>query len=561
MGTKLNGGHVVAEILRRHGVRHVFGMDSPEMLYQALDPAVTRAITIRDERSGGFAADAIGRLTGRPGVACGIHGPGATNLVTALLEGRAANSPLVALVSDVDTAERDLNAFQEADHIAIARPLVKWAVRVDRPDRIGETVDRALRLAIAGRPGPVLVALPNDIMEAPQDALPPERPGQAAEGGGGAIPTSRAVARAAALLAGAQRPAILAGNGARISGAGEEILALAEHLAAPVGVTAMGRGVIPEAHPLFAGVTGSLTDGAGGLGQVANPLLQEADVLLVVGSSLDGASTAGHAIPRPGSTVIQVDIDADEIGRLYPAALPVAGDARAALQALVVSLKDVPRRDTGPLREEIATGIAEVRTAQAKLLAKGDRPIYTGRVYGALAEVMTPDSIFAADASYSSIWSLSYLQAGRHFDRLVYGRAAGTLGFGFPAAMGAKLTYPDRKVVATVGDGGFGYSWQELETVARERIAIVCLVLNNGVLGYQKHYARELGEARWLDFADVRHDRLAEACGLRGALVEDAADLVPTIKRALDDNVTWVIDVRIDPEAMPPMTGVDQIGH
>lgn len=560
MASNLNGGHAIAELLRQHGVRHIFGMDSPELLYQALDPAVTRAITIRDERSGGFAADAIGRLTGRPSVACGIHGPGATNLITAVLEARAANSPLVCLVSDIETANTGRNAFQEADHVALFRPLVKWAVRIERADRIAETVNRALTLAVSGRPGPVLVAIPNDLIEAPQESLPAERDPLATEHVQAA--PARSVAAAAALLAAADRPAILAGNGARMSGAGEEILALADYLAAPIGVTAMGRTVIDETHPLFAGVTGALNNGTGGFGTIANSLLADADVLVVAGSSLDGAATNGLQFPHPGQKVIHIDIDADEIGRIFPGALPVPGDARATLQALLGAVRELaPRKDSGPLREEIASRMAGVRADLERLMGRGGKPIYPGRIYGALAEIMGPNAVFTADASYSSIWSLSTLQAGKHFSHLVYGRAAGTLGFGFPAALGAKLTYPDKTVINVVGDGGFGYDWGELETAARERINVVCIVLNNGALGYQTHYARELGQARWLNFADVRHDRLAEACGLGGALVEDPEDLVPSIRRAMDADRTWVIDVRCDLDAMPPMSGVDQVGH
>ena len=549
-----NGGHVIAEILRRHGVRHIFGMDSPELLYQALDPAVTRAITIRDERSGGFAADAIGRLTGRPSVACGIHGPGALNLLTPLLEAQAASSPLVVIVGDVDTSERERNAFQEADHVPIARPLTKWATRVDRPDRIAETVDRALRIAVSGRPGPVLVAIPNDLLEAPQPPLPPAP--AAVEGDDGRVlPSPKSIAAAARVLAGAKRPAILAGNGARIAGAGEHVLALAQHLAAPVAVTAMGRGVIPEDHYLFAGISGALTNGAGGAGQAANEMLREADAILVIGSSLDGALTEGGKVFPPGAPIVHIDIDPNEIGHMHPATVGVVADARTGTQALLSAVREQPARDTGPLREEIAGRWQPVRDFQSKVAASTASPLYAGRVYTELRDLMGPGTIFAADASYSSIWSLSYMQLGKHFDSSVYGRAAGTLGFGFPAAIGARLTYPNKKVVAVCGDGGFGYSWQELETVKREKIAITCIVLNNGVLAYQKHYARELGQARWLDFADVRHDKLAEACGLRGALIDKPEDLGPAVKRAMADDVTWVLDVRVDQESLPPALG------
>ncbi|GAA3967345.1 acetolactate synthase catalytic subunit [Actinomadura viridis] len=549
-----NGGHVVAETLERHGVRYVFGQDSPEWLYEALDPERIRAVTMRDERSAGFAADTVARLTGRPTVACGIHGPGALNLMTALLEAQAANSPLVALVSGVETDVHGTGAFQEVDQVAVARPLVKWAVRVERADRIGATVDRALRIAVAGRPGPVLVELPNDVMEQPQ----PEPSGNALDAASqGVRPASggAGLAEAARLLAGAARPAILAGGGARSAA---DIVALAERLAAPVTVTSMGRGAFPETHDLFAGVAGFMSDRDDGSGAVANGVLARADVLLVLGSALDGVTTDGGRLPGPDATIVRVDLDPEAFARGTRPALAIHAGVEAAVAGLLAELDGLTTTESGGAprtapAEDLAGAWAAVRAAQERRAADEGSPVHPARLYTALQRSLAPDDVVVCDAAYSSVWALSYLRQGRHFERITYGRAAGTLGFGLPGAIGAATAFPGRRVVALVGDGGFGFGWGELETLARERLQVVCVVLNNGCFAYQKlwHDLQD-GTSRWLDFADVRHDRLAEAVGIAGIRVEDAGELEAALDRALALDGPCVVDVRIRPDELPP---------
>ena len=496
MSSSRHGGHVVAEVLASHGVAHVFGMDSPEAIFEALDPGVTRSITVRDERSGGFAADGMARVTGRPGVACGIHGGGVTNLVTPMLEAYAASSPLVVLGSDVDTSLRELNVSQDADHVALTRPVVKWAFRVDRPDRIGWAVDRALRLSASGRPGPVFVALPDDVMAAPQgdrsgavpeaggvDAASPAPP----EGGGSAI------LRVAEMLLEAERPALLVGNGARIAGAGGPIVQLAERFGAALTVTALGRGAIDEMHPLFAGVPGPLTCGEGGSGVVANAVLREADLVLVLGSGLGGANTDGWLDAFAGA-LVHIDIDPAELGRLVRPSVGILGDVGIAVDGLLAAA-DGDSRDAAPVERDLAERWSAVDHERHLQEQSDAEPIGVPRLFAELRQVLDGGSVVVTDASYSSLWTLSHLRGGRDFSQILYGRGAGTLGFGFSAAMGAKLARPDANVVAVVGDGGFGYSWSDLEVAARERIAVLCVVLNNGVFGWQKHL-HSSGEAR-----------------------------------------------------------------
>ncbi|WP_433377751.1 thiamine pyrophosphate-binding protein [Streptosporangium sp. CA-115845] len=556
-----NAGHAVAEELRRHGVAEIFGQDSPEWLYEAIDPETIRPVTMRDERSAGFAADAVARLTRRPAVACGIHGPGALNLTTALFEAREANSPLVALVSDVETTVRGRGAFQEVDMLRVVAPIVKWAARPERPADVAPAVARALRTSMSGCPGPVLVALPNDVLGGP---VGPARPSPNAPF---SVPTGIAPAmatRAAAVLAEARSPVLLLGNGARIAGAGAAAIALAERLSAPMTVTAMARGVITETHPLYAGVAGFMSDAPGGSGSVANPRLATADVVLVVGSDLDGATTDGGRLPASDSTVIRIDVDPDRLARSPREQLSIAADARLALEAINKALHAAgpgPRDRSAPAGE-LARQWAEVRAAQASAAAAPGPAIAPAHLYADLRGTLPEGALVVCDAGYSSIWALSALAVGRDVSAITYGRAAGTLGFGLPGAIGAQVAHPGRRVVAIVGDGGFGFGWGELETLARERLPVVVVVLNNGCFAYQRLW-HDLNDRRprWLDFADVRHDRLASAVGIPGWRVTDPGRLTDVLRAAFAQDGPALVDVVIDPEAMPPFNAGRHAGR
>ncbi|MEV6864990.1 thiamine pyrophosphate-binding protein [Streptosporangium subroseum] len=555
-----NAGHAVADELRRHGVTEIFGQDSPEWLYEAIDPEVIRPVIMRDERSAGFAADAVARLTRRPAVACGIHGPGALNLTTALFEAREANSPLVALVSDVETTVRGRGAFQEVDLLGVVAPIVKWAARPERAEDVAPAVARALRTSVSGCPGPVLVALPNDVLGGTVET---ERASQNAPFAAPAGIAPALAARAAAMLDQARSPVVLLGNGARIAGAGAAATELAERLSAPIILTAMARGVITETHPLYAGVAGFMSDGPGGSGSVANPLLAAADVVLVVGSDLDGATTDGGRLPGPQAVVIRVDVDPDRLARSPRDQFPIAADAGVALEAINKELAAVQSgsRDRSAVTSELGRRWAAVGAAQAAMASSGPA-ISPARVYAELREVLPKDALAVCDAGYSSMWALSALTVGRDVSAITYGRAAGTLGFGLPGAIGAQVAHPDRRVVAVVGDGGMGFTWGELETLARERLPVVVVVLNNGCFAYQRlwHDLND-GRRRWLDFADVRHDHLASAVGIPGWRVTDPGRLTDALRAAFAQDGPAVIDVVIDPEATPPFNAGRHVGR
>jgi acetolactate synthase I/II/III large subunit len=429
-------------------------------------------------------------------------------------------------------------------------------VRVERADRLASTLDRALRTAVAGRPGPVLVELPNDVMAAPQAPL--------ADGAGaptlGEGVAGIATADAIALTAESSRPAIIAGNGARMAGARKALVQLAERLGAPVGVTAMGRGSFPEQHPLFAGIIGWMSDREDGSGAVANRVFPDADLVLAFGSALDHVTTDGERIPAPGVPLVRVDLDPDRLALTATRGPAILADARAAASALLTALGEAPPQEGwAPL----AALWSDVRSAQRRTSALGgDAAVQPARLFEELRSILEPEDLVVCDAAYSSVWPLSYLEEGRHFAQMTYGRAAGTLGFGLPAAIGAGAAFPDRRVIALVGDGGFGFGWGELETVAREGLPVVCVVLNNGCFAYQKlWHTMNKGVSRGLDFGEVRHDRLAEAVGIPGHLVERPEQLAPALAGALGSRGPALIDVRIDPEALPPFNLYRHLGE
>ncbi|MEU9838113.1 thiamine pyrophosphate-binding protein [Actinomadura sp. NPDC048032] len=550
-----HGGHLVAEILERNGVTHVFGQDSPEWLFEALGDSPVTATVMRDERSAGFAADAVARATGRPTVATGIHGPGAMNLPIALLEAKAAQSPVIALVSGVETHLHGTGAFQETDQVGIVTPLVKFAARAARPEDVEPTLQQAIDVAMTAPRGPVLVELPNDVMKADAHrAQPVDEPAVAAS----PVAAASTLDQAVTLIEAAARPVLLVGNGARQAGVGAGVTELAERLGAPVCTTAMGRGCFPERHPLYAGVAGFMSYREDGSGWVANEALRSADVVVVLGSAMDGATTDLGRLPGPACRVVRVDVE--DVGSRFAAqdVTLVRDLVEKTLPQFLERLATTPRDPW----MDLPARWDQVRARQQAVAADPvDVGLHPARLFRELGALLRPEDLVVCDAAYSSVWALSYLAQGEHFDQIVYGRAAGTLGFGFPGAIGLARAHPGRRVVALVGDGGFGFGWGELETARRHDCDVTCIVLNNGAFAYQRlwHDLNE-GTSRDLDFVDVRHDLLAEAVGVSGHRVEAAEDLRPALVAALSTDGPTLVDVVVPVDTLPPFDMMRHVG-
>lgn len=544
------------ETLKSAGCRHLFGMDSPEALYDAVDRDSTQLITIRDERSGVVMADAYARVTGAVGVCTSVRGPGATNLVSGLAEAKASSSAVMAIVSDVSDDTRGRHQIQEIDQLALFEPVTKWTARVDRPGRAVELTRRGLWTATSGRPGPVVLSCPDDVlaMDEPQTV-------SAASVAVARVPAHRPaadpamVARAADILT--ARPggvAILVGSGVLLSSATAELRELAELLGAPVATTPQGKGAFDETHPLSIGVTSGYNNGVSGCGETAAEIINAAGAVLLVGSKADSIATVGWTVPLDGPQLVRIDVEADEVGRNYASALPVLGDAKLVLAALVDELRARSHRPGNELADRVAAARRAWRLRLETHLTRTAEPIRPERLVAELNAVLTDDTIISTDASYSAIWPMDLLQLKAPGRRFLSPRGFAGLGWGLPAAIGAKVARPDAPVVCVTGDGGFGYVFQELETAARYGIAVVVIVLNNQSLGYQKHY-EELAYGRQFDtdLLDVNHADLAKVLHCGGLRVDRPGDFADALEAALASGRTTVLDCVVDQDSFPPI--------
>ena len=553
MSVRRTVAQTIATCLVRHGIRSVFSQSLPSAVALALEELGVTQIAYRTENAGAAMADGFARVAGRAAVVTAQNGPAATLLVPGLAEALKASIPVIALVQEVNRAQADRNAFQELDHFALFSGVAKWIRRPIEPSRITDYVDLAFATATGGRPGPVVLLLPADL-------LLEEAPAQSSRGADlGAFPLDRFLPdvekldAAAVLLAKAKKPLIVAGGGVHISGAASALAELQEKAHLPVLTTVMGKGAVDENHPLSLGVAGYAL---GRLSPVRHmrSLVQEADVILLVGTRTNQNGTDSWTAYPEQAAYIHVDVDAGEIGRNYEA-LRLVGDARETLKALTQRLAG--RRPADP---EFKRVIAAARTRHQQdmqpLFGSNQSPIRPERLMADIQTVLTEDTIVVADASYSTLWIACYLRSLTAGMRFITPRGLAGLGWGLPLALGAKVARPKNPVLTVVGDGGFAHVWSELETSRRMNLPVAVVVLNNGVLAYQKD-AEDVKFGQHTSactFYPVDHALIAKACGCRGIRVEAPGDFLPALREALAADVTTVIDVVTDPEAYPPIT-------
>jgi acetolactate synthase I/II/III large subunit len=547
-----------AAALKRHGVEYLFGQSNPPALTMAADDLGIRQIGYRQENSGTYMADGYARATGKVPVVTAQNGPAATLLVPGLAECLSASTPIIALVQDVGPSTQDRNAFQELDQLELFKGVSKWIRRVTTADRIEDYVDMAFTAAASGRPGPAVLLVSMELL-----AEREERPVAMRKTHLGRYPMDRSqpepaqIALAAELLANAIAPIVYAGGGVIGSRAQEELRELQEIAHLPIATSTMGKGGVDETHPLSMGVIGYFM-ATRGMAKFVKPMVTDADVVLLIGNRTNQNGTDSWKLLPREATYIHVDIDSMEIGRNYEA-LRLNGDAKLTLSALnsAMAAQDLSKRQSA--RASIVSTIATARLRHQEEIAgvaqSEAAPIRPERFMAELEKQLAEDHIVVADASFSSIWIANYLTA-KFNRRFITPRGQAGLGWGFPLAMGAKIGNPDRPVFCIVGDGGFGHVWSELETACRHGIKVVVAVMNNGVLGYQKH-AEDAGLGRHTnvcDFTPVDHAAIAEACGVRGIRLERAQDIAATIKEALAADASVLIDILADPNAMPPVT-------
>jgi len=555
---RMNGGRALAEMLRLAGVGPMFGMGGFQLLpfYDALAQLGMRHFLINDERCGAFAAEAYARVTNRPGVCDGTLGPGATNLVTGLIEGLNAGTPMIALAGDTNRAHSWKNMTQECRQAEILRPAVKELIRVEMTSRVPELLRRAFAVATSGRPGPVLLDVPEDVCHGEHDfaaedfAIDPTTLSAPAR----RIRPDRAdIARAAALIARAKRPLMLVGGGIHLSAGYEALLALAEAQSIPVAHTMSGKGGIACTHPLSTGLFGRYS-------RIANELIEASDCLLVVGCKLGEIATKRYALPPGSIPLVHLDILAEEIGRCSPATVALWGDARAGLEDLAEALAD----DAGRARaaradyiDEIPARMAAWREEAAARLDSSERPIHMARLCREFNSALPANSILVADGGFAGHWTgLLYdtKSPGRHF---IPDRGLASIGYGLPGGIGAALAAPQTPVVAITGDGGFNMMLGELETARRAGIGLTIVVVNNAASGYVKalQHAMFRGRYQSSDLVEMDYAAIARTMGCAGIRVEDPERLGAALREGLAERSRpTVLDIVVtrDPARMLP---------
>src|SRR5579864_3145925 len=531
---KLTGWQAVVEALRSEEVRRVYGLPGDPMhLYDALyDVPEIRPILVRHEASGAFMAMAEARLTNRPAIAHGSPGPGMTNLVSGMLEAYSACAPVIFLTTGTETTLMGMGAFQENDAISMARPVTKWAVRVERPERIPWTMRRAFSLAATGKPGPVLVEIPADVgtataeMETYRPSLRPLR----------CAADPDALKAAAEIVAASTRPVLVAGGGVISSDAGADLVALAEQEHIPVMTTFSGRGSISEEHPLAFGLVGLYRTRPG------KDLFNSADLLMTVGSRMEGFQSGDWKIFPDRARFLQIDIDPFEIARNWVPDAAVIGDASLVLRQLREALVESPgaRRTRKAHAEEcIRDKDAFSREVDAECAAANSIPLKSKRIVHELNAVFGRDTILVNENGGQDLWSYFHpyyrvLDAGDH---VAMGEQT-CMGAGITGAIGAKLARPGKKVVCVAGDGALFMMPQELSTAVQYKAPVTWIVLNTRSLGWPKWH-QELHGRRYIatDFTAAPDiPALARAHGCAAEHVERPEEITPALRRALDAN-------------------------
>ncbi len=548
MTTAFNGADAMVRMLQLNGVKHIFGLcgDTSLPFYDAmarLDHGMDHILT-RDERSAGYMADAYARVTGKVGVCEGPSGGGATYLLPGLAEANESSVPVLGITSDVSVGARGKFPLTELDQQALYRPLTKWNTTIDRVDQIPHAVRSAFRAMTTGRPGATHICLPYDVQKHTLDPADVwAQPGHDHYPAYRSAPDPAAVAEAADRLVAARCPVLICGGGVLIAGASAELDALATLLNAPVCSSVSGQGSLAGSHPLNAGVVGT----NGGV-EATRAVVAQADLVMFIGARAGSTTTEHWQMPSRKVTIVHLDVDAMTIGTNYRTDVALVGDALLGLQALHAAVQQrIARRpaDAADGAALAATARAAKQAFFAPLAASLERPIKPERVVDTLNRLLPARAIVVADPGTPCPYFTAYFdapQAGRHF---ITNRAHGALGFAMSAGFGAAIGQPDSVVVAVMGDGSFGFTCGELETIVRRNVPLKMIVFSNSVFGWIKASQKSGYDERYfsVDFNRTHHARVAEAFGVKAWQVHDPADLEAALKAALMHDGPALVDV------------------
>ncbi|WP_295724656.1 thiamine pyrophosphate-binding protein [uncultured Bartonella sp.] len=560
-GLKIQGGEAVARMLRAFHCGPMFGMGGFQLLpmYEAARKMNLQHFLINDERVAAFAADAYAKVSGRVGLADAALGPGATNLVTGLGEALNAGTPMVCIIGDTHRLHSWKNMTQEVRQNDILRPVCKELIRVEMIERIPELIRRAFSIATSGRPGPVVVDIPEEIMHDYYTFSPSDFEVDIANESIPALrcrPDKKAIEKAAALLMQAKRPLILAGGGVHLSGANEQLTKFVSATNIPVAHTLTGKGSIACTNRLNAGLFGRYD-------RIANKLIEEADVLFVIGCKLGEIATKRYTLLPKDKTIIHLDLVAEEFERTTDVDVKLWGDARCGLEDLLEAIDSGASALHQRLQlysDEVIERMSNWRNEVSERLHSNERPINMARLMTELNNVLPEDAILVADGGFAAHWSgLLYdtKRAGRGF---LPDRGFASIGYGLPGAIGAALAAPGKRVMALTGDSGFCMVIGDLETAKRLDLDITIIVVNNAASGYVKalqHLVYGAGHYHSSDLHEVDFASVANSFGCKGIRVEDPNEIHNALKTAMSTKGPVVIDVVVtrDPSKMLP--GVD----
>lgn len=521
----LNGAERLIQCLEREGVDHIFGLSGGAAIpiFDALVDSTIKLVLVRHEQGGTHMADGYARATGKPGVVLVTSGPGATNTVTGLLTAYMDSAPMVVLTGQTLTSNLGKDAFQEADVTGITYPVVKHSYLVKNAEDIPRVIREAFYIARTGRPGPVLVDLPKDVTSAPCTApfvedvhLP-----------GYDVPTECAaddLERAAKLLRRARKPLLYVGHGSVISDAGPAITRFAEKLQAPVVNTLLGKGAVDETHPLHLGMLGMHGTA------YANKAVVDCDLIMAIGARWDDRITGKLEEFCPDAIKIHVDIDRAEFNKVIRPDLSLAGDARQVIEGLL------PYVEPCETKEWLAQ--CERWRKQFPLKYSKQGGLKAQHVLDRLDALTEGEAMITTDVGQHQMWAAQFCRT-RHNRHWLSSGGAGTMGFGFPAAIGAQFALPDKQVWCVVGDGGFQMTLSELATAAIHKLPVKCLIINNNYLGMVRQWQELFFENR-LSGVDLEGNpdfvKLAQAYGVKAWRIKRGADVDKVLQQAIDYN-------------------------
>ena len=542
---ELTGSEILCEALLREGVELMYGYPGGAIMpfYDALTSyPKLHHVLVRHEQGAAHAADGYARATGKVGVCVATSGPGATNLVTGLATSFMDSTPIVAITGQVARPFIGRDAFQETDVIGVTQPITKHNFLVTSVEELADIVHEAFRLAIGGRPGPVLIDVPKDVLNSktwyrPQNSVSTMESFRATHV---AEPMPEAIQQAAQLIASAQRPLIMSGHGVILANAYDELRAFAEKINVPVITTLLGLSAFPETHPLSLGMPGMH-----GPAHV-NRAIGIADVIIGVGLRFDDRVTGNVSKFAPNARIIHIDIDASEMHKVKPAAVPIVADARAALSALVEA---VAPADHAAWIEEVRSWEAQDNQRVANVVRDQEHPDPIC-ILEAIHAATGGNAIIVSDVGQHQMWTARHYTWTRPNSHITSG-GLGTMGFALPAAMGVKMGMPDETVWVVAGDGGFQMNIQELATLKQQGIAVKVAIMNNGYLGMVRQWQQFFHNRNYSETPITGPDytKLADAYGLLGMRITRREDVAGAVRKAMETEGTVIIDFVIEAES------------